>query len=227
MQETAGTQSPTRTERLTLSDVTIRLGDRTLLAISAAVAPGEVLTVMGPSGSGKSSLLAFAGGFLDPAFAVTGRILIGEKDLTDVPANRRHAGILFQDPLLFPHLSVGGNIVFAIPPAVKGRVKRRRLAEAALDEMDLAGFYDRDPDTLSGGQKTRVALQRVLVSEPQFLLLDEPFSNLDAALRQQTRELVFSKARSAGLPTILVTHDASDAEAAGGRVIEIAKEEQA
>ncbi|WEX77469.1 ATP-binding cassette domain-containing protein [Sinorhizobium numidicum] len=212
---------------LTLADVTIRLEGRMLLSISATVMPGEVLTVMGPSGSGKSTLLAFAGGFLDPAFDVSGRILIGDRDLTEIAANRRHAGILFQDPLLFPHLSVGGNIVFAIPAAVKGHKKRRELAEEALEQVGLAGFFDRDPETLSGGQKARVALQRVLVSTPEFLLLDEPFSKLDAALRQQMRELVFSKAKAAGLPTILVTHDGADAAAAGGRLIEVGTEEKA
>ncbi|ABR62100.1 ATP-binding cassette domain-containing protein [Sinorhizobium medicae] len=226
MRENAGTKSANNTACLTLSNITIRLGGRMLIALTAGIAPGEVLTIMGPSGSGKSSLLAFVGGFLDPAFDAGGRVLIGTRDLTEIAANQRHAGILFQDPLLFPHLSVGGNIVFAIPAAVKGRSARRRLAEAALDEVGLGGFYDRDPDTLSGGQKARVALQRVLVSHPRFLLLDEPFSKLDAALREQTRELVFSKARSAGLPTILVTHDSADAEAAGGRVIEIGMEEQ-
>ncbi|ASY58752.1 ATP-binding cassette domain-containing protein [Sinorhizobium sp. CCBAU 05631] len=212
------------TRPLTLSDVTIRLADRTLLAVSATVMPGEVLTIMGPSGSGKSALLAFAGGFLDPAFEASGQLLIGKEDLTNVAANRRHAGILFQDPLLFPHLSVGGNILFAIPPSVRGRATRRALAEGALAEVGLAGFFDRDPETLSGGQKARVALQRVLVSAPHFLLLDEPFSKLDAALRQQMRELVFSRARAAGLPALLVTHDRADAEAAGGTVVEIGGE---
>ncbi|WP_085032440.1 ATP-binding cassette domain-containing protein [Ensifer aridi] len=226
MQEITGSIS-TKTRPLTLSDVTIRLGSCTLLAVSAKVMPGEVLTIMGPSGSGKSTLLAFAGGFLDRAFEVSGRLLIGTKDLTDTPANQRHAGILFQDPLLFPHLSVGGNVAFAIPPAVKGGKARRALAEAALKEVGLGGFFDRDPDTLSGGQKARVALQRVLVSAPEFLLLDEPFSKLDAPLRRQMRELVFSKAKAAGLPTILVTHDGADAQAAGGRVIEIGIEEKA
>ncbi|WFU47549.1 ATP-binding cassette domain-containing protein [Sinorhizobium terangae] len=212
---------------LTLADVTIRLAERTLLSVSATVMPGEVLTVMGPSGSGKSTLLAFAGGFVDPAFRVSGRILIGDRDLTDVPANKRRAGILFQDPLLFPHLSVGGNILFAIPQAVKGHKMRRQLAERALEQVGLAGFFDRDPETLSGGQKARVALQRTLVSAPRYLLLDEPFSKLDAALRQQTRALVFSKAKAAGVPIILVTHDGADAEAAGGRVIEIGSEAEA
>ncbi|NRP69140.1 Molybdenum import ATP-binding protein ModC [Ensifer psoraleae] len=212
---------------LTLADVTIRLAERTLLSVSATVLPGEVLTVMGPSGSGKSTLLAFAGGFLDPAFRVRGRILIGSKDLTDLPANERRAGILFQDPLLFPHLSVGGNIMFAIPQAVKGHRMRRQVAEQALEQVGLAGFFDRDPETLSGGQKARVALQRTLVSAPRYLLLDEPFSKLDMALRQQTRALVFSKAKAAGIPIILVTHDSADAEAAGGRVIEVGTEGEA
>ncbi|THK33608.1 ATP-binding cassette domain-containing protein [Ensifer sp. MPMI2T] len=212
---------------LTLADVTIRLAERTLLSVSATVMPGEVLTVMGPSGSGKSTLLAFAGGFLDPAFRASGRILIGDRDLTEVAANERRAGILFQDPLLFPHLSVGGNIVFAIPQTVKGHKMRRQLAEQALEQVGLAGFFDRDPETLSGGQKARVALQRTLVSGPRYLLLDEPFSKLDTALRQQTRALVFSKAKAAGVPIILVTHDGADAEAAGGRVIEIGSETEA
>ncbi|HXV31452.1 MAG TPA: ATP-binding cassette domain-containing protein [Sinorhizobium sp.] len=227
MQDIAKANSGVGSKSLTLSDVTIRLDGRTLLALSAKVMPGEILTVMGPSGSGKSTLLAFAGGFLDPAFDASGRVMIGDEDITELAANRRHAGILFQDPLLFPHLSVGGNILFAIPEAIRGHKPRRELAEQALDEVGLAGFFERDPETLSGGQKARVALQRVLVSGPRFLLLDEPFSKLDAALRQQTRELVFSKARAAGLPAVLVTHDRADADAAGGRVIEIGREGEA
>lgn len=219
-------QTPGKTMPLTLSDVTIGIDGRVLLSVSATVMPGHVLTIMGPSGSGKSTLLAYVGGFLDPVFTARGAVRLGEHDLVGLPPQRRHAGILFQDPLLFPHLSVGGNIVFAIPEAIKGRDARRRLAEDALDEVGLGGFFDRDPETLSGGQKARVALQRVLVSEPRLLLLDEPFSKLDMALRQQTRELVFAKARSAGLPTILVTHDRADADAAGGALIHIGAETQ-
>ncbi|WP_457581814.1 ATP-binding cassette domain-containing protein [Ensifer canadensis] len=215
-----------KTMPLTLSDVTIRLAERVLLSVSATVRPGDVLTVMGPSGSGKSTLLAYIGGFLEPAFVASGSVLLGQADLIALPPQQRHTGILFQDPLLFPHLSVGGNIVFAIPEAIKGRDVRRRLAEEALAEVGLGGFFDRDPETLSGGQKARVALQRVLLSEPRLLLLDEPFSKLDMALRQQTRELVFAKARSAGLPTILVTHDRADADAAGGALIHIGAETQ-
>tara|TARA_R110002020_G_scaffold255539_7_gene469310 strand:+ start:5466 stop:6128 length:663 start_codon:yes stop_codon:yes gene_type:complete len=206
------------TQGLVLEDVRIRLGERTLVTLDARVGRGETLTVMGPSGSGKSTLLAYLGGFLDPAFTASGRITVDGVELTALPAEERHAGILFQDPLLFPHLSVLDNIAIAIPENVRGRRQRRSLAQAALEDADLAEFGDRDPDTLSGGQKARVALQRVLASRPRILLLDEPFSKLDANLREQTRQLVFERARRAGLPVVLVTHDEDDARAAGGPV---------
>lgn len=208
-------------ESLILDGIDIRLGGRPLIALSAEVAPGETLTVMGPSGSGKSTLLAYIGGFLAAAFAAHGRVLVGALNLTDLPAEQRRAGILFQDPLLFPHMSVASNVAFAVPPDVRGRSARRVVAEAALGEVDLAGFGERDPDTLSGGQKARVGLARVLVSRPRLLLLDEPFSKLDMALREQMRELVFGRARQAGLPVILVTHDEADAHAAGGQVVRL------
>jgi len=211
-------KSVTKTEGLVLDDVRIRLGDRLLVALDSRIRRGETLTVMGPSGSGKSTLLAYLGGFLDPAFSASGRVSVDGVDLTALPAEKRHAGILFQDPLLFPHLSVLDNIAIAIPEDIRGRRQRRELAQAALDDADLADFADRDPDTLSGGQKARVALQRVLVSHPRILLLDEPFSKLDANLREQTRQLVFDRARRAGLPVVLVTHDEDDARAAGGQL---------
>ncbi|MDH6231245.1 putative thiamine transport system ATP-binding protein [Mesorhizobium soli] len=209
---------------LFLDDVTIALNGHRLVSVTHSVAPGKVLTVMGPSGSGKSSLLAYIGGFLPPAFQASGRVFSGDIELTALPAEDRHAGILFQDPLLFPHMSVGGNLVFAIPETVKGKAARTALAEAALEGVGLGGMAARDPDTLSGGQKARVALARALLSSPRMLLLDEPFSKLDANLRGQIRELVFSKARAGGLPVLLVTHDEADAEAAGGAVIRIGTE---
>ena len=211
----------TADQALFLDQVSISLGGRVLVALTHRVAPGEVLTVMGPSGSGKSTLLAYVGGFLDRVFTASGKVTVGTIDLTALPPEDRHAGILFQDPLLFPHMSVGGNLLFAIPPAVKGRSERLAMAAAALDGVGLAGTADRDPDTLSGGQKARVALARALLSAPRMLLLDEPFSKLDAGLRQQMRELVFSKARAGGLPVLLVTHDEADAAAAGGPVVRI------
>lgn len=206
---------------LFLDTVSIALNGRVLLALTHHVAPGGVLTVMGPSGSGKSTLLAYIGGFLDPVFQSSGKVLSDGIDLTALPAEERHAGILFQDPLLFPHMSVAGNLVFAIPPHMKGKPARLACADTALAGVGLDGMGNRDPDTLSGGQKARVALARVLLSAPRALLLDEPFSKLDQDLRRQMRELVFARAREAGLPVILVTHDEADAEAALGPVVRI------
>ncbi|SMH34188.1 ATP-binding cassette domain-containing protein [Mesorhizobium australicum] len=206
---------------LMLDRVTIALGGRVLVSITHAVAPGEVLTVMGPSGSGKSTLLAYVGGFLDPAFEASGKVSVDGVDITRLPAEERHAGLLFQDALLFPHMTVAGNVAFALPAEVKGRALRRARAEEALADVGLEGLGERDPDTLSGGQKARVALARTLLSSPRMLLLDEPFSRLDAELRQQMRELVFGKAKASGLPVILVTHDEADAAAAGGPVVRI------
>ncbi|MGO4835202.1 ATP-binding cassette domain-containing protein, partial [Rhizobiaceae sp. 2RAB30] len=147
--------------------------------------------------------------------------LVDDVELSALPAEDRHAGLLFQDPLLFPHMSVAGNVAFAMASGLKGKRNRLALAEETLAGVGLGGLGARDPDTLSGGQKARVALARVLVSSPRLLLLDEPFSKLDQELRQQMRELVFTKAREAGLPVVLVTHDQADAMAAGGSIVRI------
>ncbi len=128
---------------------------------------------------------------------------------------------MFQDSLLFPHLSIGGNRLFGLHREVRGRDARMRAVEQALADIGLQGFADRDPGTLSGGQAARVALMRALLSRPQALLLDEPFSRLDAALRDQVRNLVFAESRRRALPVLLVSHDPADAAAAGGRVVEL------
>lgn len=203
---------------LTLEHVMIRRDGRTLVDISDHVAPGEVLTVMGPSGSGKSTLLSYIIGTLDPAFEAKGRVVLNDADITNLAPEQRHVGILFQDELLFPHLSVGENLAFGLRASVKCRIERGRQIAAALEDIGLGGFSDRDPETLSGGQKARVALMRMLLSAPKALLLDEPFSRLDTERRDQVRSLVFDQARAKGLPVLLVTHDHADAEAAGGRV---------
>ncbi|WP_444985011.1 ATP-binding cassette domain-containing protein [Halomonas mongoliensis] len=204
---------------LVLKDVQLALDGASLLTLDAEVGPGEILSVMGPSGSGKSTLLAFVAGFLAPAFEASGRVLLDGRDITGLPAERRGIGLLFQDPLLFPHLSVAGNLRFGLPRAARDRAAR---VEAALDAVGLAGFGERDPTTLSGGQQSRVALMRLLLSAPRAVLLDEPFSKLDTALRQEMRQLVFGRLREAGLPSLLVTHDHADAEAAGGRILTLA-----
>lgn len=207
---------------LRLRQVSLSIGPRRLVSgLSADIAPGECLTVMGPSGCGKSSLLAWISGTLDAAFTATGHVMLGERLLDALPPERRGLGILFQDDLLFPHLTVGGNLGFALPAAVRGRAERRRRIDEALRSAGLEGFAARDPATLSGGQRARVALLRTLLAEPQALLLDEPFSKLDTALRAEFRELVFAHARDRRLPTLLVTHDEADARAAGGVVLRL------
>jgi len=212
----------TRSDSLRLDGITLSLGGRPLLGpLTATVEPGECLTVMGPSGCGKSSLLACLAGTLDDAFTATGRVWVGNDDVTTRPPEQRRLGILFQDDLLFPHLSVGGNLGFALPAAVRPAAERQRRIAQALADAGLVGFAERDPVTLSGGQRARVALMRTLLARPLALLLDEPFSKLDAQLRADFRRFVFDHARDAALPTVLVTHDEADAQAAGGPVIRL------
>ena len=205
---------------LRLIDVRLRVGGSDLLTgFDLEVGPGAVTTVMGPSGCGKSSLLGYLCGTLEPVFEASGEVWLDGVAIYELPPERRRVGILFQDDLLFPHLSVGENLAFALPPAVRGRRERRARVEAALREADLAGFARRDPATLSGGQRARVALMRTLLAEPRALLLDEPFGKLDRALRDRFRRFVFEHAHAAALPTLLVTHDEADAEAAAGAVV--------
>jgi putative thiamine transport system ATP-binding protein len=203
--------------RLILDGIRIVLGGTPLLAVDADIGPGEVLTVMGSSGSGKSTLLAYLAGFMAPVFEAHGQVLLDGAGIVGRPAEARRIGLLFQDALLFPHLSVIGNLMFGLAPGPG----RRERAAAALADTGLAGFEDRDPATLSGGQQARVALSRLLLSDPHAVLLDEPFSKLDTNLRGEIRTLVFDRLRAAGLPTVLVTHDAADAAAAGGRVVNL------
>ena len=206
---------------LLLEDVTIRLGDKTLIGgLSLAVPPGKIVTVMGPSGSGKSTLLSWICGSAIPAFAIDGGLKLDGLDISHLPLEARRVGILFQDDLLFPHLSVAGNLAFGIPRGVSPGERAKRVAEA-LAEAEMPGFENRDPATLSGGQRARIALMRTLLAEPKALLLDEPFSRLDAALRDRIRRFTFDHAMERGLPTLLVTHDPDDAAAAGGPIIEI------
>lgn len=206
-------------EGLFIEGVRITLEEEILVSLDAVVRPGEVLTVMGPSGSGKSTLLAYLTGTLPPAFRAEGCVVLNGRDLTDLPTERRRVGILFQDDLLFPHLSVAGNLAFGLP---RGRsADRRARIEDALSEVGLSGFGPRDPATLSGGQRARVALMRTLLAEPEALLLDEPFSRLDAARRARTRDMVFAVAYQRSLPVVLVTHDDGDAAAAGGSCVRI------
>ncbi|MDP3834677.1 MAG: ATP-binding cassette domain-containing protein [Hydrogenophaga sp.] len=184
-------------------------------------APGQILTLMGPSGCGKSSVLAAIAGTLDTeALRFEGSVQLDGRDIGALPTARRGVGLLFQDDLLFAHMTVAENLLFAVPAGPK----RERLAavERALEEAGLAGFGARDPATLSGGQRARVALMRALLAKPRALLLDEPFSRLDAALRDQFRTFVFEHLRAGQIPAVLVTHDAADI-ADPARVLELGR----
>lgn len=186
--------------------------------LALQVPPGQVLTLMGPSGCGKSSLLAAVAGTLPPGLRFEGTVRLDGHDITRQPTARRGVGLLFQDDLLFAHMTVAENLLFAVPagPAAE----RRALAEAALAEAGLAGLGERDPASLSGGQRSRVALMRALLARPRALLLDEPFSRLDTALRGQFRQFVFEHIRQRGIPALLVTHDRADA-ADAARVVQL------
>ena len=206
---------------LILDHVVLSLAGRVLIGpLELSIAPGEVVTLMGPSGSGKSSLLAFLCGTLDPVFRCQGRVRLDDNDITHWAPERRRLGILFQDDLLFPHLSVGSNLAFGLPPGLSKEQRRQRV-ETALVEAGLGGFALRDPATLSGGQRARVSLLRMLLSQPHALLLDEPFGRLDSRLRGQFREVVFTRARTNDLPVLMVTHDMADAEAARGKIVTV------
>lgn len=205
---------------LEISGLTLEVNGRRLLGpLSFVVTPEAPTTVMGPSGCGKSSLLNWLIGLLPEAIVATGTARLGGRSLDPVPPEQRRLGILFQDDLLFPHLTVAENLAFALPARIKGRGARRTAVIAALDGAELPGMADRDPATLSGGQRARVALLRALLSEPQALLLDEPFNKLDQSLRERFRQTVFDTARARRLPVLMVSHDPADAAAAGGPVI--------
>ncbi len=210
---------------LELHGITVATPQRTLIeGLSATVGAGEVLVVMGESGSGKSSLLAFLCGALPAGLAASGSVRIDGREVAHLPTAQRRIGILFQDDLLFPHLSVLENLLFALPA---GRdAERRSVAEAALASADLAGYGPRLPHTLSGGQRSRVSVLRALLAQPRALLLDEPFSRLDMALRQRFRAFVFERLRAQGVPAVLVTHDAHDVPPLA-RVIRLDDEETA
>lgn len=196
------------------STLTLFLDGAPLLTLPPLrVAPGEVLTLMGPSGCGKSSLLAALAGVLPPGgpIRLTGDILLGAHRLTPLPPQERGVGILFQDDLLFAHLTVADNLMFGMPAHLKGMAARQARAREALAEVGLEAQADKLPGALSGGQKARVSLLRALLAEPRALLLDEPFSRLDKPLRAAFRTLVFERLRTQAIPALLVTHDEEDA----------------
>ncbi|WP_230351721.1 ATP-binding cassette domain-containing protein [Lelliottia sp. WAP21] len=190
-----------------------------LREVSFSVQAGEIVTLMGPSGSGKSTLFAWMVGALSPDFRAHGELWLNERRCDALPIEKRGIGILFQDALLFDAFSVGQNLMLALPDTITGPARREHV-EQALASAGLAGFYSQDPATLSGGERARVSLLRALLAQPEALLLDEPFSRLDKALRETFRKWVFAQVRGFGIPVVLVTHDDEDIPD-GGRVIQI------
>lgn len=186
-----------------------------LAGVSLDVLPGTCTAILGPSGSGKSTLLRVIAGLEDPS---GGRVLVNGHDVTEVLPERRGIGMVFQRPLLFPYLNVIDNIAFAARAAGKNRREARIAALPYLDMVALAGFATRSVRSLSGGQEQRVAIARVLAAQPSILLLDEPFTALDAALRDEMHELLRALRRELSPTIVIVTHDREEASVVADRI---------
>ncbi|WFE94182.1 ABC transporter ATP-binding protein [Micromonospora sp. WMMD987] len=183
--------------------------------VDISIAAGEFFTLLGPSGCGKTTTLRMVAGFY---FPTSGRIRFGTEDVTHRPPNKRDTGMVFQNYALFPHMSVAQNVAYGLKIRKVGRAESARRIEEALGQVHLAGYGDRRIDQLSGGQQQRVALARALVIRPRTLLLDEPLSNLDAKLREETRVEIRRIQQEAGTTAIYVTHDQAEAMAMSDRI---------
>lgn len=190
---------------------------RVLHDVSLHVAQGEIVSLLGRSGSGKSTLLNLIAGFERAeagSIALGGAVLSGEGKFVD--PSQRSIGFVFQNYALFPHLSVSENIGFGIIHLSKG--ERRERIEKLLSLINLEGYGDKYPDTLSGGEQQRVALARVLATEPSVILFDEPFSNVDTVLKTSIRNDLMGILRSSGATAVFVTHDPHEAMAISDRI---------
>ncbi len=196
---------------LCLENLAIRKtnGDTLFSSFTMTVEKGEIVTLMGPSGCGKSTLLDAIAGHLSNEFDYSGSITLNHQKLDSLPAHKRQVGILFQDDLLFPHLTVWENLAFAVPNSVKG-AERKAQAMLALKHISLTKLADSFPDQISGGQRARIALTRMLLAKPKVALLDEPYSKLDKDLRVQFRNWVVEQLQQANIPALMVTHDEDD-----------------
>lgn len=177
--------------------------------ISLTISNGEVIALMGPSGCGKSTLFNLVAGHLSDEFRYQGTMVLNQQEIDHLPAHQRAIGILFQDDLLFPHLNVWQNLAFAFPNNVR-KTERRIQALACLQSVDLIELANSFPEQISGGQRARISLLRMLLAKPKLVLLDEPFSKLDKTLRLQFRDWVMTQLANANIPTLLVTHDIDD-----------------
>ncbi|QRV23861.1 ATP-binding cassette domain-containing protein [Marinomonas foliarum] len=206
---------------LSVNAFSLTLDGKTLIKdLSFEITDGQVLSIMGPSGIGKSSLLHFLSGSLSPNLTTTGEAFLNNQALHTKSTQERKVGLLQQMPLLFPHMSIIENLLFAIPADIK-KSARIDMAQNALEKLSIPDKANALPKDLSGGQQARVALLRTLLSQPDFLLLDEPFSKLDPALRRDVRTFVLNEIRQANIPALLVTHDPEDAKAMEGECLEL------
>ena len=200
---------------LELRHITKHYGPRVLAdQLDLQVAEGEIVALLGPSGSGKSTLLKIAAG-LETAEA--GSVWFDSQDITRLPPERRGFALMFQDFALFPHLDVRDNVAFGLVEQRVAKATARQRAEALLERFGLASHARHRVWTLSGGEQQRVALARALITAPRVLLLDEPFSALDAALRRDLQTEFRQRISEAGMATVLVTHDEAEANAMATR----------
>jgi iron(III) transport system ATP-binding protein len=199
-----------------LDNVTKSYGDLPpTVAMDLTIGAGEFFTLLGPSGCGKSTMLRMIAGFLQPT---SGMIRFGGKEVTNTPPHRRDTGMVFQNYALFPHMTVAQNVAYGLGIRKVAKADRAKRIEKALTQVGLAGYGSRRIDQLSGGQQQRVALARAVVIEPSVLLLDEPLSNLDAKLREETRLQIRQVQREAGITGVYVTHDQAEAMAMSDRI---------
>jgi len=202
---------------LELRNIHHRYGGQPLVqGVDVQVAAGEIVALLGPSGSGKSTLLNIAAGLQVPD---QGSVWFDGVDLSRVPPERRRFAVMFQDFALFPHLNVQDNVAFGLVEQGSTRRVARHHAQEMLGVFGLADFSGRRVWDLSGGEQQRVALARALITRPRALLLDEPFSALDADLRVALREEFRTRIKAAGMATLLVTHDVSEARAMADRAV--------
>ncbi|MBP2459497.1 MULTISPECIES: ABC transporter ATP-binding protein [unclassified Rhizobium] len=204
------------TVSLTIENLSAHYGSTQVLKdLSISVAAGELVSLLGSSGCGKTTTLRIVAGFLEPT---SGRVRLGDRDLTTLPAHARDIGLVFQNYALFPHLTVMENVAFGLKQRGIAKPDRAKRAGSMLDRVDLSHLADRLPSALSGGQKQRVALARALVIEPPLLMFDEPLSNLDAKLRVDMRVEIRQLQKANGTTSLYVTHDQEEAFSISDRV---------